>query len=118
MSIQCVPLLLFGVRAMFTPAGMAETFGVATQSINGLSTIRGDLGGLLLGTALMIGMGLWRNNTTWFLAAALLMSIVAFGRIVGFAVDGVDTATIRPFVAELLIVGVMLFAHWRLSTEK
>ena len=38
-------------------------------------------------------------------------------RIVGFVIDGVDTDTVRPFVAELLIISMMLVAHWRFNRE-
>lgn len=57
-GLLCLPLLALGLGAMFNPVGMADRFGVAPQSIHALNTIRGDLGGLLLGTVLMIVMGL------------------------------------------------------------
>ena len=114
-AVLCLPLLALGILSMFNPMGMLDKFAVEPQGIHGLNTIRADIGGLLLGTVIMMAMGLWRNNTTWFLAAAVLMGTVAFGRVVGLAIDGVDTAIVPPLVVELVIVGVTLVAHWRLA---
>ncbi len=116
-ALLCLPLLALGIATMFNPTGMLDKFAVEPEGIHGLNTIRADIGGLLLGTVFMMVMGLWRNNTTWFLAAAVLMGTVVFGRLVGLAIDGVDAAVVPPLVVELVIVGVMLLAHWRLAPE-
>ena len=88
------------------------------QGIHGLNTIRADIGGLLLVNVIMMVIGLWRCNTTWFLAVAVIMSTVALGRLIGLAIDGVDAAVVPPLVVELVIAGVMLVAHRRLAPEK
>ena len=113
--VLCLPLIALGVGAMFNPAFMSGRFGVDPQGIPGLSTIRGDVGGLLLGSAILMLVGVWRGNTTWFLAAAVMMSTVAFGRLVGFVVDGLDAAIVPAFVIEIVITAVMIAAHRRYS---
>ena len=117
-ALLSLPLLALGLSAMFNPTGMFETFGLEPQGILGLNTIRADIGGLLLGSAIMMFMGLWRGNTTWFLGVAAMMSTVAFGRLVGFVADGVDTAAAPALVVELVIAGVMLLANRRLDPGK
>ncbi len=113
--VLCLPLIALGVGAMFNPAVMSGNFAVDPQGIPGLSTIRGDVGGLLLGSAIIMLVGVWRSNTTWFLAAAVMMSTVAFGRLVGFFVDGLDAAIVPAFVIEIVITAVMIATHRRYS---
>jgi hypothetical protein len=116
-ALLCLPLLALGLGAMFNPMGMLDKFAVEPQGIHGLNTIRGDIGGLLLCNVIMMVMGVWRNNTTWFLAVAVIMCTVAFGRLIGFVMDGIETAVAPALVVELVIAGVMLFAHQRLASE-
>ena len=113
-ALLCLPLLVLGLSAMFNPSSVIEKFAVVPLDAHGWNTVRADIGGLLLGIALLMLMGLWRKNTTWFLAAALLSGIVAVGRLVGLAFDGADMAVVPPLVVELVIVGVMLTAHRKL----
>ena len=115
--VLSLPLLALGVGSMFSPAFMSGNLAVDPQGIPGLSTIRGDIGGLLLGSAIIMLVGVWRSNTTWFLAAAVMMSAVAFGRLVGFVVDGLDASIVPAFVTEIVITAVMITAHRRYSAE-
>ncbi|MFV2002955.1 MAG: hypothetical protein ACC619_08240 [Paracoccaceae bacterium] len=42
--------------------------------------------------------------------------MIAFGRLVGFVVDGSpSSATLSPFVAELVITAILVFAGRRLA---
>ncbi len=115
--LLCLPLLGLGLTAMFSPLSVVEKVAVQPQGTHGLNTIRADIAGLLLGTVLMMVLGLLRRNTTWFLAAAVMMGVVAFGRLVGFAMDGLSTPAIPPFAVEVLIVSVMLVAHRRFTSN-
>jgi hypothetical protein len=112
--ILCLPLLVLGLGAMFNPMAMLERFAVEPDGIHGLNTLRADIGGLLLGTAVLMLLGVFRNEKTWFLAAAVMMGVVAFGRLVGLAFDGFDPSVVPPLVVELVIVGAVIFAHRRL----
>ena len=110
-GLMGIPLMILGLGAMFAPAEMLEKLAVIPQGLHGYSTIRGDIGGLLVGSASMVFIGLWRNNSTWFLAVAVMMCTVALGRLVGFAAEGIDSTVIPPFVVELVISAVMITAH-------
>jgi len=114
----CIPLLALGFMCFFDPNGMTEKFGVMPQGINGLNTIRGIIGGLLVGSALMMIMGLWRRNTTWFLATAALMGAVIFGRLVGIVLDGFDPVLVGPLVVEFVILGACILADKKFGTGK
>jgi hypothetical protein len=110
-------LATVGLATMFNPLGMLENFSVDPVGIHGLNTVRADIGGLLLGSAIMIAIGLWRSNTTWFLAVAAIMLTVEFGRFVGLAIDGLDVGVATPLVIELFVATVMLLAHWKLKPK-
>ena len=107
--------LFMGGGLLIDPASRVTQFGLESTSVVGLSTLRGDLAGLFLASAAMLVLGLVRGNTTWLLAVAVLMVLIAFGRLVGFVADGSDQATVTAFVAELIIVAVLVFADRRLG---
>ena len=73
--------------------------------------MRGVVGRLLAGMALLMAIGIWLRDTTWLLAAAALDSVVIFGRLVGIVGDGYDPALTGPLVAEFMILGLALLAH-------
>ena len=115
--LLCLPLLAQGLSTIFGPMGMVETYGLVPQGSHGLNTMRGVLGGLPVGLVLMMAFGLWRRNTTWFLAVALVVSLVAFGRLISLGFDGVDSADLLPVIMEIVLAVVMLVAHRRLASE-
>ena len=86
--------------------------------LTGLNSLRSMFPGILIGSALMMQIGIWKRNTTWFLATALLMGVVAFGRLLSFAVDGYDPASLPPTVVELLILAVLVFAARKLAATQ
>ncbi len=110
-SLFCVPMLAFGVKAMFKPTSMEEHLGVEAKGLPGLSTIRGVAGGMFMGALALLLLGLVTMNTTWFLAVAVLMGLAGLGRVVGLALDGVDKETVKPAVVEFVMAGVLLLAH-------
>ena len=114
-GLLCLPLLALGFAAMFAPTAVIDTFGVEPVGGLGLNTIRANVAGVLLGTAAMLVLGLWRRNTTWFLAAAVVAGIVAFGRLVGFAMDGVTADAVPPLIIESALIGMGVLAHKRLG---
>jgi len=117
-ALFCIPLLILGIKAMFAPTGMFTKFGVTAMDANGLNTIRGHLGGTLIAGSAMMAIGLWKNNTTWFLSVALFMLLIAFGRLVGFAFDGVAMEAVPVFVGEIVISALMFVAHKRFPAAK
>ena len=110
-GLLCLPLLVLGAKAMFDPTGMIDRLAVVPQSVHGLNTIRGDVGGLMVGSAILMIAGLLTKNTAFFLATAIIMITVLVGRFAGIAFDGFDAALVPVIVIELVITGVMILAH-------
>ena len=102
---------------MFDPTGMIEQLAVAPRGLHGLNTIRGDIGGYMVGLALLMSAGLWTKNAAFFVATAIVMSTILVGRFAGLALDGFDAAVVPPIVIELVIAGVMVLAHRRLPSR-
>ena len=96
---------------------MAAAFSIAPAGLPGVSTVRGDLGGMFVSVGLFAGLGLRRGAYRSLHTAATIVGAVAFGRLIGFAFDGAPIATVVPFVAELVFIAVLLFGAQRLRTE-
>lgn len=110
-----VMLLGLGTMSMFAPRRMSKNFAIAPIGTAGLSTIRSVIGGLFIASVAMLAFGLFTGQTLGFVAVALLLGVVAFGRAVGIVTDGFDKAVVPPLVVELLIIGVLLVAYVQLS---
>ncbi len=114
-GLMAALFLVLGVGVMFDPTTAPAQFGVEALGPVGMSTLRGDLGGMFLGSAVMLAWGILRGRTTLFLAVAVLMGAIAFGRSIGFVVDGANPRVITAFVVELVMVVILVFAHVRLA---
>jgi hypothetical protein len=108
-------MLPLGVQWMFSPGETAEGFGITLIGQDALSTARGDLGGMFLAGAAMAVIGLVTGNATWLRALALLLGMIALGRVVGFAQEGMGPEGTRAFVAEILMCAVLLARVWHQS---
>lgn len=106
-----VPLALGGAKFMFDPTSVVERAAVDPVGAAGLNTLRGAVGGLLLGTAGTVWMGFVRRNGEWLLAAGLMMAVVTAGRVVGLGLDGVDPTAAKAAVVELVLVVVFVLGH-------
>ncbi len=116
-GLLSIPLFVLGLKTMLDPTSMIEKWGMDPLGLTGLNSLRSMFPGILVGSGLMMQMGIWKKNTTWFLAAALLMGVVAFGRILSFAIDGFDPASVPPTVVELLALAVLVFADKKLGGQ-
>ena len=105
--VASIPLIGLGIGAMFVPNSMLEVFDLSPKGTYGLNTIRSDLGGLLIGSAVMIWIGLWTHQKTWFAAPALLMALLLLGRFISVVIDGWTPATIPAVVVEILVILVL-----------
>ena len=117
-GVMSLPLLGLGIRTILKPKSMTDFFAVEPRGKLGMATLRGTVGGVLLGSALMILMGLWKQDTAWFLATALMMGVIIFGRLISLALDGFETKMLAPIVIESVIVGVMFLGHNKLFRDK
>ena len=102
-GLGCLFLVVLGTRTMFAPKPMFEILAVEPHGGAGLNTIRGFLGGLYIGSSIVLAPGLITGNATFFLAVAMTMGVVVLGRCIGIEMDGFDkkVATLqqtRPLV--------------------
>ncbi|MEM7445736.1 MAG: DUF4345 family protein [Pseudomonadota bacterium] len=104
-----------GIMSMFAPRRMVANFGVEPVGTPGLSTIRSVIGGLFLSSVALLAIGLTTGQTLGYVAVAILMSVVALGRIVGILADGFDKAVLPPLVVELVIIAVLISAYYQIS---
>jgi len=93
---------------------MIEILAVQSEGPAGLSTIRGFLGDLFIGSSMVLATGLITGNSTFFLAVAMTMSVVVVGRWVGITVDGFDKKVVFPLVAEMVMVSIFIAAYFKL----
>ena len=101
-------MLVLGVQWLTDPATAAARLGIALQGSDALSTARGDIAGMFIGGALMALLGLLTRNNVWLLALALLLALIAAGRVVGFFMDGAATPSVQAFFAELVMAAVLV----------
>ncbi len=107
--------LFMGAGFLLDPLGSATGLSVTPEGVHGLNTLRGDMAGLFIGSALLLGLGVIRRQAAWLLAVALLMVVIALGRVVGFVVDGTPAQeTLVAFGFEVVIAGVLLLAARKL----
>ncbi len=111
-------LLVMGFNLMFDPADSALGFNVTPIGIDGLSTLRADLGGMFLASAVLLVLGLVQQKAQWFYAVAILMGLIALGRLIGFVLDGGPSdVTLPAFIAELVFVAILTFAGLKLTAD-
>ena len=113
-GLSCLFLATLGARTMFVPKSMFGILAVEPEGPAGLNTIRGFLGGLFIGSSIVLATGLVTGNTTFFLAVAMTMSVVVTGRCVGLAMDGFDKKVVFPLVAEIVMVAIFIVAYMNL----
>lgn len=114
-DLASLMLLALGTTSMFAPRRMVKNFAIEPVGTVGLSTIRSVIGGLFLASVAMLAVGLVIGQTLGFVAVAIVLGAVAFGRIVGIVTDGFDKAVVPPFVVEIAIIAVLLTAHVQLA---
>lgn len=116
-GLMALLFLVLGAPLMYDPAAASAQLGVEALGIVGNSTLRGDVGGMFVASAVLLVWGIVQGRTTLFLAVAVLMGSIAFGRLIGFVADGANGQVIMPFVVELVMVVILVFAHVRLGTR-
>ncbi|WP_331460031.1 DUF4345 domain-containing protein [Cochlodiniinecator piscidefendens] len=105
-----------GLMSMFAPRRMLANFAVEPAGAPGFSTIRSVIGGMFLTCVVLLVQGQATGQTLGFIVVAILMAVIAFGRIVSIFADGFDKAVIPPLIVELVITAVLMAAHTYLAS--
>jgi hypothetical protein len=108
--------LVMGISFVWDPVGGAAQVSVTPLGADGLNTIRGDLGGLFLGCALLLVLGVVRSEASWLIAVAVFMLVIAAGRALGFVLDGAPgSTTLTAFGFELFIAASLFYSSKRIE---
>ncbi len=108
--IASLPLFALGAAAMFSPTSMYEMLNLKPQGVFGINTVRSDIGGMLIGSAVMIWLGLWKQNNFWFRSTILVMATLLVGRTISTIADGFTTAAIPAIAVETYTIVVLYIA--------
>ena len=106
--------LLAGFGFIFTPVQMEAEFSIVASRVDGLGTIRGDLGGMFLMAAGFIIYGSRPGKTLWLVVPMVLLITVLFGRTVHIIVDGISQPAIRSTLVEIFALLFLNYARRRL----
>jgi ribonuclease Z len=101
-----------GLGFWLAPVVLAQRFNIEGLGIPGLSTIRADLGGLFLTLSGLCLVGVWTKRRSLLIAAALMLSAIVVGRLIGWATSGDLTGLAGMLVVEIVGVAVIA-AHVR-----
>ncbi|MBU6340497.1 MAG: DUF4345 family protein [Bacteroidetes bacterium] len=113
--IASLPLLGLGLASMFAPASMYEMLNLKPEGTFGINTVRSDIGGMLISSAIMIWIGIWKQNASWFHATMLVMFTLLIGRLVSTLADGFTSAAIPAIGVEVYTIAVLYFATKQMS---
>ena len=102
-----VLLLFLGGRWMFGLDKIMGEHGMSVDKNIGKSNLRGDIGGLLIGGAIFIGLFLYQGPR-WALPIIIVMGCVILGRIVSLIADGKSKQGVISIVVELIIIGLIV----------
>ena len=106
--------LLAGLGFIFAPVQMETEFSIVASRVDGLGTIRGDLGGMFLMAAVFIFYGSRPGKSLWLVVPMVLLITVLFGRTVHIIVDGISQPAIRSTLVEIFALLFLNYARRRL----
>ena len=113
-----VTMVLGALGFIFSPDAMEAQFSVVASRIDGMGTLRGDLGGLFLTLAIFTLYGSRPGKSAWLAVPVVFMLTVLLGRTVHILIDGLSEPAIRSTVVEIISLAVLESARGQLATDK
>lgn len=103
--------LVVGAGCVLLPEMLAGQFHIVPQGIHGMSTVRGDLGGLFVSMGLLTFVGLRskRHGAAFLSCVAFVLIVIACARIPGLLLDGWDLLTFALLIVEALLATIFAF---------
>lgn len=105
--------LLGGLGFVFAPTQMEADFSIVASRVDGMGTIRGDLGGMFLMVAGFILYGSRPGKSAWLIVPVVLLITILFGRTVHILIDGISQPAIRSTLIEIVALVFLEFARRR-----
>lgn len=91
-----------GFGFWLAPEQAAARFAVEPLGLVGLSTLRGDFGGVFLGLSALCLIGAWSRRRGLLAAAAVVLGSIVIGRLLGAAATGSTAGLIPNLPVELV----------------
>lgn len=113
-----VTMVLGALGFMFSPEAMEAQFSVVASRVDGMGTLRGDLGGLFLTLAIFTLYGSRPGKSAWLAVPVVFMLTVLLGRTIHILIDGLSEPAIRSVVVEIISLAVLEAARRQLATDK
>lgn len=116
LALPAILFLVTGLRWLTDPTAAAGQLGMPLLEGVGRSSQMGDVGGLFLSMGLMILLAIVTARRSWFYAPALMLSLIAFYRILAWILH--DASLPVPMVIVEVVVAAMLLLVSRRLSEK
>ena len=116
----CAVALIFLATALqlyFIPQSTLDLFSISYSGSAGLSTLRGDLGGLFFSMCVFLLLGLRRHQRHWLLATVLIILFIVLGRVIGMVLDELTLHLVQITAIELVIVLMIAVPHHLLKQD-
>ena len=105
-------LLYLSYNWMILTAKIAKEHDIQPTSSTGYNYLSGDIGGILLGSSIMMGLYLYQGGEQWIYPILILMGAVILGRVISLLMHGNSKQGIIGIVVELIIGGLILGIHY------
>ncbi len=99
--------VVLGLTFLLAPGSEFDRFALLPSGNAGLSTLRGDMGGLFLGMGLFALLGAIRGAARFLAIPATILSFIIFGRLLNLMFDGRSTTGLQSMAIEFLIAVVL-----------
>lgn len=99
--------MALGLGFWIRPELAAGRLHLAAVGLEGLATLRADLGGLFVGLGLLSLAAVWTRRRDLALAGALVLAAIALGRLIGVAASGWSSAVLLPLAIELAALAAL-----------
>lgn len=119
----CLFLTPFFLLAYFAPMAAMNVNSIGlvpmeSDTVLGLSNIRGSVGGLRLGIIAMIAIGVYSRRRDLCLSAGILVGAVSAGRFISLVLDGWNLVSFITAAGEVVIVAAVLHLGGFLQRER
>jgi|GEM_PF-40246 len=91
---------LLGIGFMTFPDGFGAGFSIQPITVQGLNSLRGDLGGLFLGMGFFCLLGATTKRWSWLVVPQLFLLLIMIGRLISLGQEGSTPLGVRAVLFE------------------
>jgi hypothetical protein len=111
-AVPGLPMLANAVMFVFAPQQVTSDLGMPLLEGLGRSTQLGDLGAFFTFSALLIFYGVYKSEGRLLRIVALLLGLTASFRLVAWALNGAELATVLILAETILVVWLVVGANF------